>query len=166
MTDGQRQVFGTLLPEVLQPGETPLVDRTRLHQLVQDLFQVGARAVEAVVYEDLQYADAASIEAGFVLISSAFPLGQQNGVPQILCTVRRGELQPSTAETFAHLIHAGLAVQIELELLDDHATSELLGQLDVDFNHTLLRRLKRFAGGNPLYLLETVRHLLSRGRGW
>ena len=163
LTDGQRLVLGTLLPEVLRPGETAVVDRARLHLLIQELFQVGARAVRAIVYEDLQYADAASIEAGFVLISSAFPLGQPGGVPQILCTVRRGELQASTARTFAELIHAGLAAQIDLELLDAAAVDELLGQLDVPLDAALVRRLGRFAGGNPLYLLETVRHLLSQG---
>lgn len=163
LTDHQRQVLGNLLPELLRPDETAQVDLTRLHLLIQELFQIGAQAVQAIVYEDLQYADSASIEAGFVLISSAFPLGQPGGVPQILCTVRRGELQASTTHAFTELIHAGLAVQIELDLLSDAAAEELLGQLDVELAPQMVRRLKRFAGGNPLYLLETVRHLLTQG---
>ncbi|GGL19648.1 AAA family ATPase [Deinococcus radiotolerans] len=162
LSDDERHVLGTLLPDVLRAGETPVVDRARLHLLIQDLYRTGARAVRAIVYEDLQYADAASIEAGFVLISSAFPLGQPDGVPQMLCTVRRGELQPSTAQTFAELIHAGLAAQIDLGPLPDAAVTALIAQLDVPLSADLTRRLQRFVGGNPLYLLETVRHLLSQ----
>ncbi len=159
----QRRALAPLLPHLLQEGDLDLPDEAPLHAVIQDLFQIGARDVTAIVYEDMQYADPASIEAGLVLISSAFPLGQAGGVPHMLCTVRDDELNESTARTFRDMTLTGLASEIHVLPLGDAAAAALLEQLDLALTPAARRRLSRFAGGNPLYLLETVRSLLEQG---
>lgn len=159
----QRRALAPLLPQYLEDGDLDLPNEMPLNAVIQDIFQMGVRDVEAIVYEDMQYADLASIEAGLIYISSAFPLGRASGIPHMLCTVRTDELNAGTAEVFRQMTLDGLAVQIELPALGEHDVSTLLRQLDVPLGEGIERRLVQFAGGNPLYLLETVRNLIENG---
>ncbi len=159
----QRRALAPLLPDLLEEGDLNVPNEVPLHAVIQELFQIGTRDVTAIVYEDMQYADPASIEAGLVLISSAFPLGQPGGVPHMVCTVRDEELNSMTAETFREMARTGLAAQIAVPPLNDQAVAALLDQLELPLSGALKRRMGQFAGGNPLYLLETVRSLIEQG---
>lgn len=162
----QRSALAPLLPELLQDGDppAPVPAQAALHAAIQDLFQIGARGAVAVVYEDLHYADPAAIEAGLVLISSAFPLGQPDGVPHMLCTVRHEELSPQTAAVYDEMIAHGLAVQIALAPLTEAEAHTVLEHVGLPVPPELRTQLAHFSGGNPLFLLEMVRHLVERGQ--
>lgn len=157
-----RRSLAPLLPELAGEGVPPSEPDLRLHAAVAHLFQEGLRGISASVYDDLHLADAASIEAGLMLISSSFPLGQPGGVPHLICTVRAGEVPESTADVFRRAVAAGQAVQIDLDPLDAAQVGELVRGLGVPEVEALGPRLAQFAGGNPLFVLETVKHLLEQ----
>lgn len=87
-----RSSLSRLLPELLDGAPAPTGPDARLHAAIHHVFRMGLAGVSAFVYDDLHLADPASIEAGFVLISSSFPLGQSGGVPRLIATVRPAEL--------------------------------------------------------------------------
>ncbi|WP_350241716.1 BTAD domain-containing putative transcriptional regulator [Deinococcus sonorensis] len=159
----QRRALAPLLPDLLEDGDLDVPNVAPLSAVIQEIFQMGTQDVQAIVYEDMQYADPASIEAGLVLISSAFPLGQGSGVPMMLCTVRSDELNASTQDVFRQMTLNGLATQIALCPLAEADIFALLDELEVPLTQETRRRLAQFAGGNPLYLLETVRNMIENG---
>jgi DNA-binding SARP family transcriptional activator len=156
-----RASLAWLLPELRSgPGEAAAPDAS-LHAAIRHVFQAGLAGVGSILYDDLHLADAASIEAGFVLISSAFPLGQPGGVPHLICTVRPAELPAETAEVFRRGSAAGHNRRLDLGPLPEEAIAELLQDLDVPEVQARAGQLTRFTGGNPFFLLETVKHLIE-----
>ncbi|WP_019587609.1 ATP-binding protein [Deinococcus apachensis] len=158
-----RVSLSRLLPELLdgtaEPG-TPEPDM-RLHAAIRHVFEVGLAGVSAFVYDDLHLADRASIEAGFVLISSSFPLGQPGGVPRLICTVRPGEVPAFMEDVFRRGGAAGHSVRIDLERLGEAEVGALVRDLGVPAVRDLGPQLARFTGGNPFFVLETVKHMLE-----
>ena len=59
---------------------------------------------------------------------------------------------------------AGQAALIELEPLNEISVNDMLTGLDMPEQQALSSQLTRLTGGNPLYILETVRHLIETGR--
>lgn len=157
-----------LLPEL---GESsPVIAGAGTHQggsslleAVRRVLQVGSHNLDAFVYDDLQFADNASIEAGFYIISSHFPLGGPDGFPHWISCFRTGELSAHTEDILRRLVAAGQAVIIELEPLNEMSIGGLLTGLDLHGKSALSSRLTHLTGGNPLYILETIRHLYEKG---
>ena len=151
-----------LLPELRTETGSPAAPDPSLHAAIRHVFQVGLVGVGSLVYDDLHLADAASIEAGFVLISSSFPLGQPGDVPHLICTVRPAELSDVTADVFRRGNAAGHNLRLDLPPLAEAAVAELLRDLDVPQVRDRAEQLTRFTGGNPFFVLETVKHLLDK----
>lgn len=157
-----------LLPE-LATGETALNDvagqpTLPLPEAVRQLLQVSSRSFSAFIFDDVQFADPTSIEAGFYIVSSSFPFGRPEGISHWLCCFRQGDLNPHTAAIFEHLVAAGQAAHIELGPLSEPSVEQMLAGLELPGTHALSSQLTHLAGGNPLYILETVRHLIETGR--
>ncbi|MBB6018292.1 ATP-binding protein [Deinococcus radiopugnans] len=157
-----RASLAWLLPELRAEAGSPAAPDPSLHAAIQYVFQVGLAGVGSFVYDDLHLADAASIEAGFVLISSSFPLGQPGGVPHLICTVRPAELSEVTADVFRRGHAAGHNLRVDLGPLPEAAVAELLRDLDMPQVRGRAGQLTRFTGGNPFFVLETVKHLLDK----
>jgi predicted ATPase len=111
----------------------------------------------------MQYADDASIEAGFVLIDAMFPLGQPGGLPHFIAVHRRDELPAYTEGIFARLIRAGQARRVEVEPLPHMAVTALVDSLAVPVPGEQVAQLARASGGNALFVLESVKSLLEAG---
>jgi predicted ATPase len=54
-------------------------------------------------------------------------------------------------------VAAGLAVHVALEPLDDEALAALLASLDLGHDRRLAPSLQRLTGGNPQFLIETLK---------
>ena len=80
-----RRALLPLLPELASDDVSSSEGASPAHAPLPEAFrqvlQAGSRNLDAFVYDDIQFADSASIEAGFYIISSAFPLGGPSGVP-------------------------------------------------------------------------------------
>ncbi|WP_157465298.1 ATP-binding protein [Deinococcus apachensis] len=159
-----RRSLSWLLPELAMPGEAPSPGAdARLHEAIQHVFLIGLSQVDVCLFDDLQYVDEASIEAGFVLIDAVFPLGRPGGLPHFVAVHRRDELPRFTQEVFGGMVRAGQASSIEVGPLGEEAVKELLAGLQVAIGPERAAELTAATGGNPLFLLESVRAWLDEG---
>jgi predicted ATPase len=116
-----------------------------------------AKGPLVLVLEDLQWADAASIEAIPTLADWLCVR------PLLVVLTGRPPFDPAPS-TAARVTHSAL----RLEPLADRAIESLLAAFfgagaESPFEHALQERIVRQAGGNPLYLEEVVRSLISNG---
>ena len=156
----QRDDLARVLPE-LGPAtaRAGADDRSRLHGTAQALL---ARAVQqglrAVVIDDLQYADTPSVELLHPLVG-----GTACGW---IVAMRPDELGAAARALVD--AHAGStqAVTVQLQALDAEAIAELLDSLALEGIGGMdqAASLRQRTGGNPLYLLETLKlALVARG---
>ena len=116
----------------------------------------------ALVLEDLQFADAASLEAGQYLATRFVAPG---GAPRLrsLSTYRSGELRGDTETLMQQGVSAGQVALIDLKPLAPPHLEALLAGLGVALPSGLAAALGRHSGGNPLFALETLRSLIESG---
>ncbi|PNY81938.1 ATP-binding protein [Deinococcus koreensis] len=165
----ERRELARILPELAgpEPETAPLLseaDTLRFKQATLNLVRRTCEGLAAMVTDDMQYFDPASSDFGAFMMSAAFPLGQPGGLPHFIDTYRRGELAPEVEQSLGQLVAAGIAVVIDLPPLQGGAVDDLLDHLGVPGSPELRGGLQRYAGGNPLFLLETVRHLIETGQ--
>ncbi|GGO38715.1 hypothetical protein GCM10008949_45730 [Deinococcus humi] len=157
-----RRPLSFLLPELAPPGETPAMTADAgLHSVIQYAFALCLTDVDVCVFDDMQFADNASVEVGFDLIGAVFPMGQPGGLPHFIAMHRENELPPYTAAIFERLVVAGQADWTDLAPLSGAATRQLLTSLNVPAD--VADGLARASGGHPLFVLEGVRALASGG---
>ncbi|HEX7002568.1 MAG TPA: AAA family ATPase [Trueperaceae bacterium] len=112
-------------------------------RLMQGLVRFEARASNVgVVYDDLQWADPATLELLLLLV--------EQGV-RVYGTCRRGEESEELLSTLAVLRRRGESSEIELGPLPLEALAELVVGTDSP------RALAAAAGGNPMFALELKR---------
>lgn len=156
------RILPDLFPEAPRSGKDP-ANRLRLFAAIAELVRELGRYVGVLAMDDLHYMDAASAEAGAYLMAQFVPTPP--GVLRNLNAYRRGELPAEAQATIDGLVEAGLAVRIVLEPLRPTEVEALLASLDLpDLSPARLApALCRHAGGNPFFLLETLRALWEAG---
>lgn len=161
-----------LLPRLAEPrhGETPAAVQTD-HERRQCLRAVSrllsgcmARGCAALLLDDLQFADTASVEA---VIEMAAPSSSpaQPAPPRFVFGTRWDEAAARGAPWLASLGDAARFRRIDVVPLDAVGVAELvesLGLTGLDSN-ALAQRLWLQVGGNPAFVLESVKLLLSLG---
>ena len=78
-------------------------------------------------------------------------------------TFRLGEMHDEFKQTLEHFITQGFGVHIELEPLDLEAVKKLLQSLELD-QEGLAPKLHRLTGGNPQFIVETLKTLFVTGQ--
>ncbi|PYE52762.1 ATP-binding protein [Deinococcus yavapaiensis] len=161
-----KRELSRLLPELGGETTAPLKgdeDKLRFFSAAYDLHVKTAAGRQVLVYDDVHFFDEATAEFGAYMLSRAFPMGAEGQPPHIIDVFRSDEVSPTLRAQLQRLVDSGIGVHIELEPLDDEAVEHLITSLDVAHIKPFAPTLARFTGGNPLFLLETVRHLLSGG---
>ena len=154
------QVLSRLLPEIRVDGApfAPPADASRLllQQAVQSLLAGGGHRVEIV--DDLHFADAASLEMLAALVN-AEPLANLAW----LFAQRPGEGGDATRCFSDGLVDTGRLLPLRLEPLDEPAVARLLHSLGLPGLEAPVwaPRLHRHTGGNPMFILETLKQLQS-----
>lgn len=148
----------TLWPSPLPPLQNAH-ERVRLFDAYVE-FMGRAFAPRAVfLVEDLHHWDLDSHELG--AYGAAY--GPERGVfVQSLVTYRPEELSPAVLATILPVVELGVAEIITLRPLEEHQVSTLVQSLDPQADDALATRLYRFTGGNPLFVLETLRLLQTQ----
>jgi len=121
------------------------------------------QAVTVVAVDDLHFADEASIE---MLQALATDAGTPEHPPQAwLFTQRPGEATPASQRLRDALIAARRLVELPLSPLDVAQMKALLESLALPGldPQTLAPRLVQHTGGNPLFALETLKHVVDGG---
>jgi DNA-binding SARP family transcriptional activator len=156
----QRPLLARMLPELgpAAPGEGEAQRVLLLRAIEQWLAAAQAGGLAGLVVDDLHFADRASLE-GLRALVDAEPS------PAWLLAQRPEELAGGAAPPLQPLLDLpGLAV-VRLLPLAQPALAELLASLALPGldAQALAAPLLRRTGGNPLFVLETLRDLLVRG---
>ena len=124
-----------------------------------------ARGCAAFVFDDLQFADLASVEALQALVERV--AGADGAFPSRLALGSRSEEEtPHGAALLASLVSARRLLRVALEPLGEGEVLELMQSLDLpgfDAEHQA-PRLRRRVGGNPAFLLESVKLIAALGQ--
>jgi DNA-binding SARP family transcriptional activator len=159
---GVRKELARLLPE-LGEAEPPTSDsdRVRFINAVQALLhQATARGAHGIVVDDLQFADGASVETLQQLA------GAEEGLAWVIAH-RPGELPAESGALIDELAHARRATQCRLQPLTTTEVAELIDSLGVAplRGSAIAPQIAQHTGGNPLFVLETLKALLTQGPG-
>lgn len=158
-----------LLPEAF-PSQDPLplsaaAAKLRFFQAMSRWVEQGNRGMVSVLIDDLQYFDSSSIEMVRYLLSSAFheglPAIPAFSRPRLLCSLRAGEV-PELEGYLVEAAQAGLVALIDLKPLDELAVEQLVENL-LPQPLELGARVYKSTGGNPFFVVETLRALVEQG---
>ncbi len=123
------------------------------------------RGCAAFVFDDLQFADLASVEALQMLVEREAPADAV--FPARLALGSRSEEEtPHAAALLASLVSSRRLLRVQLEPLGESEVLELMRSLDLpdfDADHQA-PRLRRRVGGNPAFLLESVKLIAVLGQ--
>jgi len=162
-----RRELSRILPE-LGPALPPIgsrAEKLRFFQASAELVRLAAaQGMERVILDDLQFADAASLELLHFVFSQYW--GRADALRTLL-SFRTGELLAGIEALLRQAEHSGLAVRVELRPLDAAAVRDMLESLELPglqaITPELVQALYRHTGGNPFFLLETLRSLWESG---
>ncbi|GHF45581.1 DNA-binding SARP family transcriptional activator [Deinococcus metalli] len=163
-----RRELSRLLPELATGEPPPPIDseaaRLKYYLAHLELVRLTAPGFAAVITDDVQYYDPATVELGAFFLTQSPAPGEPGEVPRHVITYRRGSLPAHTQARIDALVEAGVAARVELGGLDVQGTRDLLHTLDVPGDDPdLPAALHRVTGGNPQFLLEALRHMFRSG---
>lgn len=152
-----RRVLAHLVPAAL-PGEQVAADASTAQALLQALQAVLAETARPVVVDDLQWADADTLDLVHALA--------QNGPRPVLATLRSAEASPALAAWLQALQTQGLLTRLDLAPLDGAALSQLVAELSGQPGGAprFAQWLHGHSAGNPFFALETLKALFAEGR--
>jgi DNA-binding SARP family transcriptional activator len=164
-----RRELARVIPELGVPGQTlpPMrsdAERTRFLDALSETLRRCTEGVEALIADDIQFTDAASLEVGAYTFARFM---EEGTFPRIIDCCRTGEASAQLDALWKQLEAAGLLTFIHLEPLGPEAVEALVAALPGAA--PLGKELMRYTGGNPLYITETLKHLLESGSleaGW
>ena len=146
-----------IAPEV---GAAPATrfDRASFESAVEELLGAAAPQLDALVVDDLHFADLASIEALLAVVGTS-------GQPRLVFGVR-----PAEGEAVVALLRTGLGgaarlEEIALRALPAASIAQMLEALALPQlpMASLAPALARHTGGNPQFILETLKAMISAG---
>ena len=137
-------------------------DKLRFFEGVMAVYRHCIQGLAALVVDDLHFYDDASIELSTYAIASTVPLGA--GMPHHVVAYREEELSPRLARDVERMLAQGLAALVRLEPLAEGDLQAMVESLPLPPAPQLAEELRRFTGGHPLFVLETVRHLHQTGQ--
>lgn len=163
LPDWVRQALAPWMPE-LGPSPAPVepspLQQARFFEAHREIFSILVRHHEAMLLDDLQFQDASSNQVGAYLMSSVLPLGP-SGLRGYIGCYRSGDNSEGMDRLAAQFVETGEGVLIELEPLDPDSVLTLLQGLELPGADRLAAGLSRYTGGNPLFILETLKHLIE-----
>ncbi|WP_194798199.1 MULTISPECIES: AAA family ATPase [Myxococcaceae] len=159
-----RRELAQLVPELSEevPSRGGETDKARLFESLVELMRHTADGLGAIVTDDLQYIDTSSMEtAGYLLARQA----EGMELPRFMTGIRSHELAPEMEAQVQRLVDAGLAVRLHVEPLTAEEVVEMVRGLGPAFGDAdaLAPLLTRHTGGNPLFVVETLKSLMESG---
>jgi DNA-binding SARP family transcriptional activator/tetratricopeptide (TPR) repeat protein len=164
-----RQELARLVPEL---GASPGPIRNEAEKLrffqakLESMIACTRVGLQVLISDDVQFTDPASGEASLYMMGAAPAAGLSL---RAVYGYRPDEIPESIAVVLRHALDAGVMAHVPLEPLDADGISALLHGLNLPGAADLIAPLARYTGGNPMFVLETVKHLYETGqleRGW
>lgn len=160
-----RRELARLVPELSDeppPAITTAEGKLRLLEAITEVIRaLGQQGVRSIVTDDLQFVqDAASNEVAAYAMSRLLP----EGVLRPLVAFRSEELNPQVQETIRQQALQGQALLIDLKPLSETDLLRLVRALSgASGAIRFTQRLYGATGGNPLFVLETLKSLFESG---
>ncbi len=156
--------LAVLLPgEAFEPVQTDFERRQCLQAAGRLLAACRHRGCHALILDDLHFADLASVEA-VVDMADAAGTEPRSEALSLVFGARGDELEPGVAAALGTLGGADRLMRIELQPLDSARVDELVESLGLTgFGSDFARRLWSQVGGNPAFVLESVKLVLALG---
>ncbi len=163
-----------LMPELGPPADVEeaadtesLGDEARLRLFeayAQAWLQLTRENFDVVVFDDWQFADASSLQLwSFVEAQGRVSGGAERADFRRLVAYRSGELARESLGLVRRAVDAGSATLVSLAGLPAQAVLMLVQRLAGQGGADLFaQRLHEATAGNPLFVLETIRHLFER----
>ncbi|MFY0575610.1 BTAD domain-containing putative transcriptional regulator [Cystobacter fuscus] len=158
-----RRELSRLVPE-LGPEPLPLPgtpeETARLFSAVLHMARQALGALDVLVFDDAQYSDSGSSELSFYLLAQLEEDMMARRFPWILLSERTDEALWK-GERIHMQVEAGLAELIQLEPLALPEVRTLLRGMNEPRLEEMAEDIVRYTGGNPLFIVETVRQLIE-----
>ncbi|HEY6542748.1 MAG TPA: AAA family ATPase, partial [Ktedonobacteraceae bacterium] len=150
-------------PDLVAPSGDETAARVRLFEAVVRLCQALAERKPVVLFlDDIQWADAASLD----VLHYAMRRWMESKTPVLLLLSLRTEMLAGTgalSSWLASMEHDVLLTRLVLEALSFDETLQLLHALGTGDIEALGKWLFAETGGQPFYVMETLKALLARG---
>ncbi len=159
----QRKELSRLLPEL---GETPEpltseTDQLRFYEAQAAVFQHAfENGMRVIAIDDLQFFDEASFKALMFILGKYW---SKPNSPQMVFTFRSGELSEEAQNALKDLLQTGSGVILDVIPLSVSQVSDLVNNLGVAELEPLEKMLHGYTGGNPLFMIETIKSVLESG---
>ena len=159
-----RGELSRLLPELSEETPPPITSedgKLRLLEAFTEWIRRMAKGgVRGILADDIQFVtDPSSIEVSTYSMARLLPEGLMRSVTAF----RPEELTPTILESIREQVGRGLAVLVELEPLGAEGLGQLVRKLSGGEARLFSRRLYGATGGNPLFVLETLKSLFASG---
>jgi DNA-binding SARP family transcriptional activator len=142
---------------IVSPQEKLRFYQAKLEAMVASV----KKGLRVLASDDVQYTDPASGEAALYMMGQM--TSTSGGLAAVYC-YRPDELNPQIKTIFDQGNTAGLIAIIKLDNLETQSVETLLKGLGVKPTQSLVPGLTRYTGGNPQFVLETVKYLMETGR--
>lgn len=162
-----RRELSRLLPELALPGEAPPAvagepDRMRLFEAITEMSTRLMGAYDTLVTDDMHYLSEADLALSRYAFGRMYP-SSGTSLPRCIQGLRKGEGSESLWSLVRSLEDSGVARVVELNPLGPEGVRSLLTGLGLSGVARHAERIARYTGGNPLYVVETVKHLVETG---
>ncbi|GIW25816.1 BTAD domain-containing putative transcriptional regulator [Meiothermus sp.] len=160
-----RRELARLVPELEEETPPPITTpegKLRLLEAITEVIRaLGRQGVRSIVTDDLQFVrDAASLEVATYAMTRLLP----EGVLRPLVAFRPEELDPLILKTIREQVEQGQAVLLELRPFSETELLRLVRALSGASGAVrFTQRLYGATGGNPLFVLETLKALYESG---
>ncbi|GMT99800.1 hypothetical protein KH5H1_39200 [Corallococcus caeni] len=166
LPDWVRTELSRILPELGEPRLLPPLSSEagmlRFYDAIVAALHLLHEHEDISVADDVQYWDTASARAftfAFSRLADAAPRGARS--LRFIDCYRRGELSPDARMHVTGLVEAGLARIVEVDALTDEDVRRMVAGMGLGGAEAHVEALARYTGGNPLYVVETLKHLLE-----
>jgi DNA-binding SARP family transcriptional activator len=156
-----RRELSRIIPELEAEAPAAITSDTEKLRFFQAIVALptyfASQGAKALVVDDLQFMDAASFElwqyVSSQLITQTNTLGLRG-----FCAYRQNELEP---EVENNLVQNDQTTLVDVKPLGTQGLNELLRGLELPGVTELTASLEQYTGGNPMYVLETLKSLLE-----
>ncbi|WNG48987.1 AAA family ATPase [Archangium minus] len=165
LEDWVRRELSRLLPELggePLPLPPPPEEKARFFAAIVHMLRLALREVAVLAFDDAHYSDPGSSELGLYIVAQTLEDTAHGRFPLLITSQRTDETVWNGAR-IRQAVDAGLAELIQLEPLDSEGVRTLLRGMEVPALEHMSEDLARYTGGNPLFVVETVRHLIESG---
>jgi DNA-binding SARP family transcriptional activator len=161
-----RRELTRLVPELSSDRTPPIaseMDKLHFYDAVGALLDASTSTHDAIVLDDIHTYDDGSFELAAYLASRSSATPGTAG-PRFLFGYRPDELSPVADAAVRRTLESGSATFVTLEPLTPEEIAVLLAGLAMPTLAALHAPLARYTGGNPLYIVETLKSLAELDR--